>query len=41
MKVGGGLKMMLLQIDAGMVELGEVDQCEALGFPLDYFERHS
>jgi len=35
---GEGLKNFLWQIDGGMVELGEVDQCEALGLPLDYYE---
>jgi len=35
---GEGLKNFLWLIDGGMVELGEAEQCAALGLPLDYYE---
>jgi hypothetical protein len=35
---GEGLKNFLWQIEGGMVELGEVEKCAALGLPLDYYE---
>ncbi|KAF3931135.1 Neuroligin-2 [Dactylellina cionopaga] len=34
-----GPKMMRLQWNGGSVDLSEKVQCEALGFPLDYFEK--
>jgi len=33
-----GLRMMLMQLDEEMVEIGEKEQCGVLGLPLDYFE---